>query len=154
LLEESEQGIYKGGTGKIDSSSGNFLSAISFSLRPLLGAKRTLFNPVPPRNRSDGAEQGYRLRHRWAGGTEVDAFNFNPYGLIEGRVVSISSDAIVRDKPQDKNNANQHNSSQEETSEPANQELAYAARVSLARTQMEIEDKVVELSGLDWHFNP
>jgi hemolysin D len=77
---------------------------------------------------------------------KVDAFNFNRYGLIEGRVVSISSDAIVRDKAQDKSNANQRDGSQEETSEPANQELAYAARVSLARTQMEIDDKLVELS--------
>jgi hemolysin D len=68
---------------------------------------------------------------------KVDAFNFNRYGLIEGKVVSISSDAIIRDKPPDKNN---------ETSEPANQELSYAARVSLARTRMEIEDKAVDTS--------
>jgi hemolysin D len=77
---------------------------------------------------------------------KIDAFNFDRYGLIDGRVVSISSDAIVRDKPPDKNNANQRDSSQEETSEPANQELAYAARVSLAHTQMEIEEKLVNLS--------
>jgi hemolysin D len=77
---------------------------------------------------------------------KVDAFNFNRYGLIEGKVVSISSDAIIRDKPPDKNNANQRDTAREETSEPANQELSYAARVSLARTRMEIEDKAVDTS--------
>ncbi len=36
---------------------------------------------------------------------KVDAFNFNRYGLIEGKVESISHDAITREKPSDKANA-------------------------------------------------
>lgn len=77
---------------------------------------------------------------------KVDAFNFNRYGLIDGKVESISSDAIVRENQRDKNNNNQKEEAQDETSEPANQELVFAARISLARTQMEIEDKLVDLS--------
>ncbi len=32
---------------------------------------------------------------------KIDTFNFTRYGLIEGKVVSVSRDAIVKDKPQD-----------------------------------------------------
>ena len=35
---------------------------------------------------------------------------------------------------------------QEKTSEPQGQELVYAARVSLDKTQMQVEDKLVNLS--------
>ncbi len=76
---------------------------------------------------------------------KVDAFNFSRYGLIGGKVVSVSSDAITRDKPADKSRAGQDNAS-DESSEPANQELVYAARVALARTQMQVEDRLVDLS--------
>jgi hemolysin D len=76
---------------------------------------------------------------------KVDAFNFSRYGLISGKVVSVSSDAITRDKPADKSRAAQDDAS-DETSEPANQELVYAARVVLARTQMQVEDRLVDLS--------
>ena len=34
---------------------------------------------------------------------KVDTFNFTRYGLLHGRVVSVSQDAIVRDIPTDKN---------------------------------------------------
>jgi hemolysin D len=76
---------------------------------------------------------------------KVDAFNFSRYGLIGGKVVSVSSDAITRDKPADKSRAAQDNAS-DESSEPANQELVYAARVVLGRTQMQVEDRLVDLS--------
>jgi hemolysin D len=77
---------------------------------------------------------------------KVDAFNFNRYGLIDGKVVDVSPDAIVREKPSGKNNTNQQGDEQEETSEPSDRELLYAARVTLARTQMEVEDRLVDLS--------
>ena len=75
---------------------------------------------------------------------KVDAFNFTRYGLIHGRVMSLSRDAIVRDAPQDRNNANAKGSDVE-SSEPKGQEFLYAARISLDRTQMQVEDKVATL---------
>ena len=75
---------------------------------------------------------------------KVDAFNFTRYGLIHGRVVSLSRDAIVRDYPQDRNNANAKGS-EVELSEPKGQEFLYAARISLDRTQMQVEDSVATL---------
>jgi hemolysin D len=77
---------------------------------------------------------------------KVDAFDFNRYGLIDGKVVSVSPDAITRDKPADKSGADQRGADQE-TSEPSNQELVYAARVALARTQMQVEDRLIDLTS-------
>jgi hemolysin D len=77
---------------------------------------------------------------------KVDAFNFNRYGLIGGKVTSVSPDAITRDKPADKKKADQTGDVENDTSEPSNQELVYAARVSLDQTQMGVEDRMVNLS--------
>jgi hemolysin D len=77
---------------------------------------------------------------------KVDAFNFNRYGLIEGKVVSVSPDAIARDKPADKGKSNQDADAENESSEPTDQQLVYAARVSLDRAQMQVEDRLVNLS--------
>jgi len=76
---------------------------------------------------------------------KVDAFNFNRYGLINGKVVSISPDAIAREKPVDKVNPGQQGA-EDESSEPINQELVYAARISLASSQMQIEERSVNLA--------
>jgi hemolysin D len=76
---------------------------------------------------------------------KVDTFNFTKYGLLPGRVMSVSQDAIMRDKPADKS-ADEQQGSQERTSEPQGQKLVYAARVSLEKTQMQVEDKLVNLS--------
>jgi membrane fusion protein, hemolysin D len=75
---------------------------------------------------------------------KVDAFNFNRYGLIDGKVVDVSSDAITREKARTRLDTN-NPGAEDESSEPANQELVYAARVSLATTQMQIEDRLVDL---------
>ena len=78
---------------------------------------------------------------------KVDAFNFNRYGLIEGKVLSISPDAISRDRAGDKNKSDQDARRRKcNSSEPTNQELVYVARVSLDRTQMQVEDRLVNLS--------
>ena len=74
---------------------------------------------------------------------KIDTFNFTRYGLLHGKVVSVSQDAIVRDKPQDKNDGG--GSGPSDSSEPKGQELVYAARISLERTSMEIENKTVNL---------
>lgn len=75
---------------------------------------------------------------------KVDAFNFNRYGLIDGKVIDVSPDAITRDKTPSNASTDQRGA-ENESSEPSNQELVYAARVSLARTQMQIDDRSVNL---------
>jgi hemolysin D len=75
---------------------------------------------------------------------KIDTFDFTRYGLLQGRVLGISQDAIVRDNPSDK--STDKASGGNATSEPKGQELAYAARISLDRTQMQVEDKLVNLS--------
>jgi hemolysin D len=76
---------------------------------------------------------------------KIDTFSFTRYGLLRGEVLSVSQDAITRDRPQDKFN-DKTPGSENTSSEPKGQELNYAARVSLDRTQMQVEDKVVNLS--------
>lgn len=77
---------------------------------------------------------------------KVDTFNFTRYGLLHGEVLSVSHDAIARDRPQDKSGASSQGGSESDSSEPKGQELVYAARVSLYRTQMQIEDRLVDLA--------
>ena len=76
---------------------------------------------------------------------KVDTFPFTRYGLLHGRVLSISQDAITRDKPQE-GSKEPSVKTDNASSEPKGQELVYSARVSLDRTQMQIEDKLVNLS--------
>jgi len=76
---------------------------------------------------------------------KVDTFNFTRYGLIQGRVVSVSQDAITRDKPPDRA-GDKTPGAETSTSEPKGQELNYAARLSLDRTQMQVEENLVNLS--------
>jgi hemolysin D len=78
---------------------------------------------------------------------KVDTFNFTRYGLLHGEVLSVSQDAITRDRPQDKSGAAAQATGDSDTSsEPKGQELVYAARVSLDRMQMQIEDRMVDLA--------
>jgi hemolysin D len=76
---------------------------------------------------------------------KVDTFNFTRYGLLHGKIVSVSQDAITRDKPQDKSNE-EARGAQSSSSEPRGQELIYAARISLDRSRMTIDGKRVNLS--------
>ncbi|MGA7611188.1 MAG: HlyD family efflux transporter periplasmic adaptor subunit, partial [Xanthobacteraceae bacterium] len=76
---------------------------------------------------------------------KVDTFNFTHYGLLHGEVLSVSQDAVIRDRPQDHSN-DRRLGAQEESSEPQGQELNYSAGISLDRTQMRIEDRMVNLS--------
>jgi hemolysin D len=78
---------------------------------------------------------------------KVDTFNFTRYGLLHGNVVSVSQDAITRDKPQDKADAGkQAQASLPDSSEPQGQEFVYSTRVSLDRTHMQVEGKLVSLT--------
>src|SRR5262249_47754454 len=75
---------------------------------------------------------------------KIDTFNFTRYGLLHGQVLSVSQDAVVRDR---KDRADDRGvGTQNETSEPKGQELNYAARISLDRTHMQIDDRVADLS--------
>lgn len=76
---------------------------------------------------------------------KVDTFNFTRYGLIAGKVMTVSRDAITRQKPQDRT-ADKVEGAQTSSSEPKGQELVYSARVALSRTEMKIEDEVINLS--------
>jgi hemolysin D len=76
---------------------------------------------------------------------KVDTFNFTKYGLLHGEVLSVSQDAIVRDKPVDR--AGEKAPGADSTSsEPRGQELNFAARISLDRTQMQIDDRMINLT--------
>ena len=77
---------------------------------------------------------------------KVDAFNFNRYGLIGAKVVSVSPDAITHDKASYKGKADQGFDAANDSSEPSDQELVYAARVSIERSQMQVEDRLVDLT--------
>src|SRR3974390_1155685 len=76
---------------------------------------------------------------------KVDPFSFTRYGLLHGKVLSVSSDAITRDTRQDNSN-DKSLGSEKASSEPNGQEMNYAARISLDHTQMQIEDKLVNLT--------
>jgi hemolysin D len=76
---------------------------------------------------------------------KIDTFDFTRYGLLHGQVLSVSQDAIVRDRPQDRSN-DRAPGTPNESSEPKGQELSYSARISLDRSRMQIDDRTVNLS--------
>jgi hemolysin D len=71
---------------------------------------------------------------------KVDTFNFTRYGLLHGNVVTLSQDAIPRD------NAGKSEPSKPGANDAGAAEPSYAARVSLDQTQMQIDDKLLNLS--------
>jgi len=76
---------------------------------------------------------------------KIDTFNFTRYGLLHGTILSISQDSIARDRPGDRT-GERSLGAETASSEPRGQELLYAARISLDRTKLQIEDKEVNLS--------
>lgn len=75
---------------------------------------------------------------------KVDTFNFTRYGLLHGKVTSVSPDAIPRTRPEEPSRA-LLNGGQNAMSEVNGQELVYAARVALDQTHMQIEGSSVRL---------
>src|SRR4029077_3205895 len=57
---------------------------------------------------------------------KVDTFNFTRYGLLHGEVLSVSQDALIRDRPQERS-GDRAPGAASETSEPKGQELNYSA---------------------------
>lgn len=76
---------------------------------------------------------------------KIDTFNFTRYGLLHGKVDSVSQDAIVHEKPQGSPDNKQRAGDESDGSEPQGQELVYSARVSLDKTQMQVDDRLVNL---------
>jgi hemolysin D len=76
---------------------------------------------------------------------KVDTFNFTKYGLLHGQVLSVSRDAIVRDKPAERS-TEKNLGADNESSEPKGQELNFAARVSLDRSKMQVDDELINLT--------
>jgi membrane fusion protein, hemolysin D len=77
---------------------------------------------------------------------KIDTFNFTRYGLLHGKVLTVSHDAIVRDKPQDKTNPTKAQTALTDSSEPQGQEFVYAADISLDSTRLEVEGRLVDLT--------
>jgi hemolysin D len=76
---------------------------------------------------------------------KVDTFNFTRYGLLHGRVLSVSRDAIIREVPADKTR-DKTTDAESASSEPIGQELGYSARISLDQTQIQLEDTLANLA--------
>jgi hemolysin D len=81
---------------------------------------------------------------------KIDTFNFTKYGLLHGRVLSISGDAIQQDRPPPdtgtRGNENPSGASAIRSSAAADQGLAYSARVTLDTTRMDIEGRMIDLA--------
>jgi len=77
---------------------------------------------------------------------KIDTFNFTRYGLLHGKVASISQDAIVQEKSNQKTADKKSSGALSDTSEPDGQELLYSTRVSLEVSQMQVEEKMVNLT--------
>jgi hemolysin D len=76
---------------------------------------------------------------------KIDTFDFTRYGLLHGRVTSLSRDAIIKDETPSKDDR-KVDSGFSGGSEPKGQELVYAARISLDRTEMQIDENLIKLS--------
>jgi hemolysin D len=76
---------------------------------------------------------------------KIDTFDFTRYGLLHGRVISLSGDAIVRDNAQSRDDGRNLPGS-DVGSAAREQELVYAARISLNHTQMQVDENLVNLS--------
>lgn len=76
---------------------------------------------------------------------KIDTFDYTKYGLLHGKVTSVSQDAILRDDPAAESSDKLQNGDKRDSSEPKGQELVYSARVLLDQTQMQIDDRTVNL---------
>jgi hemolysin D len=76
---------------------------------------------------------------------KVDTFDFTRFGLLHGKVASLSQDAIAREGDNRSLPATSPRAN-ESGGDGAGQHPAFAAHISLDRTQMQIGDKPVPLS--------
>ena len=77
---------------------------------------------------------------------KIDTFNYTKYGLLHGRILWVSEDALVHDKAAEKaQEGKQAMGAENESSEPKGKELVYQARIALDQTQIQIDDRLVNL---------
>jgi hemolysin D len=77
---------------------------------------------------------------------KIDTFNFTRYGLLHGQVMSVSEDAMVRDKSQGRGTASAGADDRAargatDSSQATGQDHVYTAHVSLDRTTMQIRER-------------
>lgn len=77
---------------------------------------------------------------------KVGTFNFTRYGVLHGKVESVSGDAIARDVAPQKGKAAAANGSESTSSQPNGEELNYTARISLDTTQILVDGAPANLS--------
>jgi hemolysin D len=77
---------------------------------------------------------------------KVATFNFTRYGLLHGKVLSVSPDAVGKDDLQNQTKDKSPPATPDTKAPADDQGPVYAARISLDRTQMQVEDKLVNLS--------
>ena len=77
---------------------------------------------------------------------KVATFNFTRYGLLHGKVLSVSPDTVGKDDPQDQAKDKSQQGTESRKAPSDEQGPVYAARISLDRTQMQIEGKPVNLT--------
>jgi hemolysin D len=74
---------------------------------------------------------------------KVDTFNFSRYGLLHGRVLSVSRDAIERERGQAGTNG--ASSAEGRPQDAQDSDLGYSIRVSLDEKGLQVDDRTVEL---------
>jgi hemolysin D len=79
---------------------------------------------------------------------KIDTFNYTRYGLLHGEVETVSGDAVTPDKREDNPNARPTGLDKDTaaSSDIGAKEPVYAARVSLDKTAMVVDDKRVDLA--------
>jgi hemolysin D len=79
---------------------------------------------------------------------KVDTFNYTRYGLLRGKVESVSADAVSPDKRVDEPNARPTGLDKDATgaNDASAKEPVYSARVSLEKTAMVVDGERVELA--------
>ena len=76
---------------------------------------------------------------------KVDTFNFTRYGLLHGRVLGISRDTVTNGS-RDYSERDPSSTGDNSTTQKKGQEPAYLARISLDRSQMQIDGRSTDLS--------
>ena len=79
---------------------------------------------------------------------KIDTFNYTRYGLLHGEVETVSADAVTPDKREDDPNARPTGLDKDTaaSTDTGAKEPVYAARVSLNKTAMVVDDKRVNLT--------
>jgi hemolysin D len=75
---------------------------------------------------------------------KVHTFNFTRYGVLHGKVLSVSPDTIARDG-RDVAEARTRSQGATDNAQQGQDDLVYAARISLDQHQLKADDRVVEL---------